>query len=241
MNEMKEAWRLATFEIKASLKWTILQFLFALLFGWFFSMTLPDGKDHLMFDLFLVLMFWAGSSWLRPKVFQLQKLDEGVHASTYFLMLNQLPVKRNTLINSRLLVHYTFSIPFNLLMLISLFILSTEVPTIMPDSSFLVFSVIWLSFGIVAGSMFPTADIGEKLKGGKVAIVLSVILFYGAAGAVLVLVNLFTSRSIAGWSIYAAVNWPIASIIISIAAVILSIWYTKRYMSRKIPTIDYLK
>ncbi|WP_433956800.1 hypothetical protein [Cytobacillus horneckiae] len=242
MNEIKEAWRLASFEIKASWKHLIFMVFYAILIGLGFSVFITETGLSLITDLFFILVFWCGSAWIKPKFFQLQKLDDGVYASTYFLLLNQLAIPRNIIINSRFFVYYFFSIPFNLLMLIALYIgLSVGVKEMMTLGSFLAFSIIWLSFGIGAGSMFPVADIGEKFRDNKLLLYLEVIFFYGGAIAIMILVNQLSSNGLVDWSIYAAQRWPVVSIIIAITIGLATFLYSKNQMQRKIPNIDYFK
>ena len=141
MSTWKQALWLAKFEMRASVKPYFLLLGYAILFGTFFSMT-NSLYNNLLVDSFFFLVFWIMAILTRPKEFQLQKITEGVWASPFVLMLNQLPIPQNVLIISRFLIFFSFSIPFHLFILTFMYIFSGELRAIMPGASYIVFSII---------------------------------------------------------------------------------------------------
>ncbi len=240
MNTMKQALWLVKFEMKASVKQYFFLLGFAIFYGIFFSMTI-SLHNTLLFDFFFILVFGFCAVWARPKELQLQKISEGLWASPFVVMLNQLPIPKNVLINSRFIVFYIFSIPFNLFILTFIYIFSMELRESIPAISYLIFSVIWICFGIAFGSMFPASDVGDKMPKNKWKWVAIGVLFYGGLIGSVIAVNMYSGQGIVGWSIHAAKEFPVVSILLSLMIAILSVIYYMRYMYKKIAQIDYLK
>jgi hypothetical protein len=241
MSEWKQAGWLAMFEVKASLKGIItlvaLSFGLALFFTEVFSITLINDAP-IVFDVFFLFTFWVLAASFRPKEHQIKRMGGDIWVSPYFTMLNQLPIKKNVLVLSRFISYFTVSIPFHILVLILIYALSAEYRAFMPVGSYLVFSIIWLSFGIVCGSMFPASDVGEKMSTFK-AVVFNV-LFFGGILAVLIVVYYLFNKGIVEMTIYAAKEWPFPSILISILLAAIGLFYYKGYVYKRIDKVDYL-
>ncbi|KOP79590.1 hypothetical protein ACFFHH_02240 [Cytobacillus solani] len=241
MSEWKQARWLAMFEVKASLKGIItliaLSFGLAIFFTEVFSITIMEDVP-IVFDVFFLFTFWVLAASFRPKEHQLKRMGGDIWVSPYFIMLNQLPVKKNVLVLSRFISYFTISIPFHILVLILIYTLSSEYRAYMPVGSYLVFSIIWLSFGVLCGSMFPASDVGEKISTLK-AIVYSV-LFYGGILAVLIVIYYVFNKGIVEMTMYAAKEWPLPSILISILLAAIGLLYYKGYVYKRIDKVDYL-
>lgn len=241
MSDWKHAWWLAMFEVKASLKGIItlvaLSFGLGIFFTEVFSITIMKDVP-IIFDVFFLFTFWVLSASFRPKEHQLKRMGGDIWVSPYFIMLNQLPIKKNVLVLSRFISYFTISIPFHILVLILIYALSSEYRVFMPAISYLVFSIIWLSFGVLCGSMFPASDVGEKISTLK-AIVYSVLL-YGGILAVLIVIYYVFNKGIVEMTMYAAKEWPLTSILISILLAVIGLLYYKGYVYKRIDKVDYL-
>jgi hypothetical protein len=238
--EIKQAWWLAKFEVKETAKrlWLILPF--ALIFGFFFTEAVGDEFSFL-YDIFFILTFWCMTYWMRPKEIQFQKVDEGVYASPYFLMLNQLAVKREALIISRFLVYYIFAIPFNIIVLSIMLLFSDFYKAELQGISTAAFFIIWLSFGIIGGSLFPASDVGDTTTKNKWFYAIYTILFFGILLGVILGIHFWAGKSIVFLSVEAAQKWPVASILISVILSILTIISGKKYAEKQIRKMNYLK
>jgi len=240
MNTMKQALWLAKFEMKASVKPYFLLFGFAILYGIFFSL-ISSTYNTLLFDFFFLFVFWYMAVSTRPKEFQLQKISEGVWASPFVLMLNQLPIPKNVLFISRFIVYFIFSLPFHIFILTFTYIFSAELRETIPATSYIVFSIIWICFGIAFGSMFPASDVGDKVPTKKWIFAALGVLFYGVVTGIVITVNMYSGRGIVSWSMYAAREFPFMSLLFSCLAAISAVIYYMRAMRKKIAQIDYLK
>lgn len=242
MGEWKQALWLAKFEIKASVQGILLLFAMTLGLSLFFTSVFSGSvleAAPLVFDVFFLLTFWMVAASFRPKEFQLKKIGGDTWASPYFIMLNQLPITKNVLVMSRFISYFIVSIPFHVLVLTLIYAFSSEYRDVLPIASYLVFSIIWISFGIACGAMFPAGDAGEKMSTTK--LVVFNILLWGGLLAILIAINIIYNQGIVAWTMYAAKEWPFTSTAVSIIVVIGNLLYYKGYMYKKIDKVDYLK
>lgn len=240
MDTWKEALWLAKFELKKSLK-SFFMFIVALLFlSIFFTTTMPEylEKGLVGLDLFFLIAFGTVAGWVKQKEFQLQKMSGDLWASPFFITLNQLPITRDVLAKSRFIIYFIYSIPFNLLLLILLYVLSPELRMVMPIYSYIAFSFIWMSYGIYFGLAFPAADAGDQM--GLIKQIIYTILFFFGIIAVLVIFQLLYGDGLVSWTMMVARKWPISSMIVSIVATIIGIRYWKSYIFKKMREVDYL-
>ncbi|MFO1446511.1 hypothetical protein KDN24_25565 [Bacillus sp. Bva_UNVM-123] len=240
MNVWKQALWLSRFEVRASLKSFLILFIIAIFYGLFFSISFAEF-DFFVNDLFFIFIFWSMSNVVRPKVFTLQKISDGVWAAPFVVMLNQLPIQKNVLIISRFITYFIFSIPFHLLMLIFIYTFSADLREIVSAGSFIAFSIIWICYGVASGSMFPASEIGDKAPKNNLVLSALGILFYGGVLGIIIVINIFSSRSIVSWSIYAVNERPFVSSFLSCVIAILVVGYYTRYMRKKMDKIDFLK
>ncbi|KAB2330575.1 hypothetical protein [Bacillus mesophilum] len=240
MAEIKQAWWLAKFEVKEIAKrlWLILPF--ALVFGFFFTVAIEEEISFL-YDIFFIICFWCMTYWMRPKEIQFQKVDEGVYASPYFLMLNQLAVKREALIVSRFLIYFIFAIPFNIIVLTIMLVFSDFYRTELQGVSSAAFFVIWLSFGIIGGALFPASDVGDTTTKNKWFYAIYTILFFGILLGAILGVHFWAGKGVVLLSIEAAQKWPAIAIISSVILSVISIVYGKKYAEKQIRRMNYLK
>ncbi|MBS4192526.1 hypothetical protein KHA94_20495 [Bacillus sp. FJAT-49705] len=241
MSEWKQACWLAMFEVKSSLKGIITLAAMALGLPLFFTelisfSVLEDAP--IVYDFFFVFIFWTVAASLRPKEIQLKKMSGDSWVSPYFIMLNQLPIKKNVLVMSRFISYFSISIPFHALFLTIYYALSPELREVMPNASYIVFSIIWICFGIMSGSIFPASDVGEKLSTWK--IVVFNIFFFGAIIAIFLGFYFVYGQGIVAGTIHAANEWPLLSIAVSILIAVMGFLYSKGYIYKKIDKVDYL-
>lgn len=241
MESWKQAVWIAKFELKKSLKGNIV--LLSMLFCYliFFVPILPSylEKGFVGFDLFFLMAFGIAPFLGRSKEFQLQKVGGDIWASPFFITLNGLPIMKDVLIKSRIVVNISYSIPFYVMMLGLLYALSPDLRMSLPFHSYLVFSIIWICIGINLGTSFPAADVGDKVTMLKTVLVF-VLVFIGLF-IVLTVFTLLYEDGLVGWTMMVAEDWPILSIIVSFILTVLGFRYMKSYMLKKMQQIDYLK
>ncbi|WP_269410654.1 hypothetical protein [Lentibacillus daqui] len=243
MKDWKQAWYLAKFELKAS-KWMFLLLLLFTFFMLFFFVTVLDTgveKRTAGFDFFFILMFSSTMMiWWKPKDFQINKVGGDVFASPSLVMLNHLAIKKDVIIKSRFFVHFVYSFPYQLILLLCLYPLTPALQSVLTLNDYIVFSIIWLSFSFYVGYLFASSEIGGK---SKLSATLAGILILGIVIVTLFLfslIQLITGYTIFYWTIIIAQNWPLASSLISIILAILGINYWLHYARKGMDKIDYL-
>ncbi|SEN85246.1 hypothetical protein SAMN05192533_12320 [Mesobacillus persicus] len=239
MDHWKQAFWLVKFELKKSITAIGLLLLMAISASYFFSEFYVFYRDTgiIFYELAFLMVFGIAAIWAKPKEFQYQKINDETWGLPLFMTLSQLPIKREALINSRFLIYYFYSIPLHLLILISVYTLTPALRESMDIPSFLVFSLIWLSFGVSVGSIFPAVDAGDYITLLK-STIQTIPLFFGIVVA-LVLIQMGTENGIVAWTMIAATEWPFQSIVGSVLIVRLSTVFWKRKMKQKIQKVDY--
>ncbi|WP_188454745.1 hypothetical protein [Virgibacillus oceani] len=240
MQDWKHAFWLARFELRASKKGFLGLFVFFIFMMLFFVSSAGSYLENNFagFDVFFILFFTVSMIWTKPKDFQNKKINGEIFASPSLVMLNQLPIRKGIIVKSRFIVHFVYAFPFQLALLVSLYLLTPELQELMSLGSYGVFSIIWLAFGIYAGSIFPASDAGEKLR-ATTAIVYGFI-FILIALFVFAIFQLISDYGVVQWTIIFAQKWPFLSSILSILLAFFGFNYWQRYMKKTMEKLDYL-
>ncbi|MBY7144904.1 hypothetical protein KFZ56_17960 [Virgibacillus sp. NKC19-3] len=240
MQDWRQAYWLATFEWKTSLKTFIGLFLFYAFMTLFFlpSFSAYLENDFAGFDLFFMILFALAPAWLRTKEFKYQKISGEIWASPALIMFAQLPVSKNIIIKNRFIVYAAYSVPYSLLMLIALYIVNPEFQVMMSPLSHVAFIIIWIAFGIYAGFIMPASDAGDKVN-TKIMTFYTIGLIIGGL-MLLTFFHLLFGNGPVYLTIIAARHWPLLSSIISIVLVFLGFHYWQRYMNKQMDKLDYL-
>lgn len=240
MQNWKQAFWLARFELNASKKNILFSFVYFLFTGAslisVFSSYLEKGI--VLIDFLFLLMFTIGPIWTKPKDFQIQRINSELVAAPAFIMLNQLPIKQDVIIKSRFIIYFAYSFIFQVLLLVSLYAFIPELQSMLSFGTFIIFVIIWISFGIYIGYIFPATDAGEKTTSTKSTIY--TVLMVVAAIVVFTIYQIMFQHGIVHWTIIFAQKWPALSTIISIVLAILGYNYWQRYMKKVANKIDYL-
>src|SRR5699024_11095757 len=136
----------------------------------FFHIVLANSgveKKTAGFDFFFILIFSSLLMvWLKPQDFQMNKISGNIVASPSLFMLSHLAVNKDVIINSRFIIHFVYTFPFQFLLLLGLYLLTPTLQSALNISAYIAFCIIWLSFGFYAGYLFFAGDAGGKNKGG---------------------------------------------------------------------------
>ncbi|WP_373894140.1 hypothetical protein ACUL41_01525 [Virgibacillus natechei] len=240
MQDWKQAYWLATFEWKAYIRAFIWSFLFFAVIAIFFleSFSAYLANDFVGYDLIFIILFALAPSWLRSKEFQIQKISGELWASPSLIMLSRLPVSKNVITKNRFIVYFAFAFPYQLLMLIALYVVNPEFQLMMSHASHIAFAIIWLAFGVYVGFIMPVSDSGDKAN-TKIITLYSIVLIIGGIG-ILTAFHLLFGYGFVYWTVMLSQNWPLLSSVISIVLAFLGFHYWQRYMKRNIDKLDYL-
>lgn len=233
MNTWKEALWIAKIEWKKSWFGTLCLF-FTLFVIWVLGA--ETQPPSLLTDIGFLLIFGCVAFLVRPKELQLQKVEGDIWGSPFFMMLNMLPIEKDVLIKSRFVQMLFPSLPFQLLFL---FLFSPWLVDSMAVLEYVAFSITWFAFGVSSSFIFALSDVGDRYT--PVRLFVYSVAFYTGLMFFLVWLSKKTDSGIVGWTIIAAKNFPIWSILISVAVTVGCYYFSKYYMNKKMIQIDYLK
>lgn len=242
MQEWKQACSLAKLELKASGLALLFAFIFVLLIISSLVSSLDSylGNGYVGYDFFFVLVFSIAAIWTKPKDFQIQKINGNFSASPLLVMQKQLPIKQEVIIKSRFIVHFFYSFPFQVLTLFAVYLFS-PLQGMLSIGSFIAFSIMWLSFGIYAGYMFPMTDAGEKgpFSETTAAVIFGVVLLI-IIFIIFSFIHILFDNGIVYWSIILVQKWPILSTAVSIVLAFAGFKHWQYYMRKRMNRFDYL-
>lgn len=239
MDSWKKAYGLALLELRESKRGFILSFVFYFFIAIYVISSFPSylEKNFLGVDSLLIIAFTIAPLWARPKPFQVRKLNSG-NVAPSVVMLLQFPIQKDIIIKSRLIIHYVNSLPFQFILLASIYLFSRSVQDMMTLGTYIVFVIIWLSFSVYIGGMMPIADIGDDTPPFKMVVytILTIIVVL----YIYLMITFLSDFGIVQWTLIFAEKWPVASTILSIAFAVIGYKYWYHYMKKQLRTLDYM-
>lgn len=240
MNEWKQAYQLAAFELRASIKSFLLILVFYIAMSLIFmqSFDVYLNGEFKFFDVMFLLIFFMFPAWMKSKEFQMQKLGGDLWTVPSIIMLQQLPVSKDVIVKSRFIIHAFCSFPFQLVLFIAMPLMSETFRELMTPSDYIVFVLIWLSLSIAVGFVMASSEAGGNYK--TKAIAMSFVYLLVGAAVFYVLILLVADDGFIRWTMSVAKEWTLLSVI---AAVIVSIagWkYWQADMKKNMKKADYL-
>lgn len=240
MKNWQQAFWLAKFELKESK----LSFLFLLLFyllmtlGFISSFESYLDANFVGIDLIFIICFTYAAIWARPKHFQVRQVNDELVASPALFALQQLPITKDLIVKSRFIIYFVYSVPPQILLLTSLYLFTPAIHGMVGISSYLVFTIIWLSFGVYSGGIIPASDAGDKASRLKVA-VYGVLMLFGMIAFFTIFIAV-SEHGIVHWTLILAKKWPLLSSVSSIILAFIGFNYWQSYMKKMLGKLDYL-
>lgn len=240
MNEWKQAFSLAKFELKVSivnilLCWFIMTF-FSLIFFTSFSSYIEN--NYVGFDIFFVLGLSFIPLFFRSKHYQYQKYGDEFYASPTFIMMTQLPIPKGVLVKSRLLITFVYLLPFMVTIFPIIYLFIPGISEVMGLPAYGTFFIIWLSLIIIFGMMLPASDPGDK-----VTILIMTVYFIVTFLILFIIISFFyqiLGYGIVAFVIHLASNWALISIVVSIVLVFVSWKFWTYHMTKTAKKLDYM-
>lgn len=239
LEDWKQAAALAKFELRNSKRALITLVVMLITYAFLMIYSAPMLVETIIYDLFFLIFIGMAASWAKPKDFQINKMWNGLWGTPYFSLLHQLPIRKEILIKNRFVIYYAYSIPFHALFLISIYAFSSSIRTILTFPEYTAFTIIWLSFGIYWGTVFPLSDLGEIRETSTFKISLYIILYFGLIIGGVFTVELFTGYGVVYSSMMLAKKWPLLSSLLSIILAFVCTVIALRQANKKIMKIDY--
>jgi hypothetical protein len=239
MENWKKAFWLTKLELRYYAKSFLLLLGILIMLLIFIVPTMADYFENstLGIDVFFILAFCIVTTWVKPKQFQIQDHSNGLLLSPHLVMLNQLPTRRGMIVKHRFLTYIIISIPFNILFLLFLYILTPIIHDTMPIGTYLVFSIFWLCLSIYIGCSEIVTEAGDD----KVLLIIrGLVLGFISVITMIIVFHKIYPRGFVHWTIYISTNFPVLVILISISLAIFGFKFWMKRMDRKIKKIDYL-
>lgn len=240
MNTWKQAYWLAGFELKARIKRSLIILAFYTFVGFICLSTFDNylAENFYVFDLLFLLLFIMFPAWMKPKIFQMQKMDGDLWTVPAVIMLQQLPVSKAVIVKSRFIIHSVYSFPYQLILLIMLLAMSPTFREMVTPLSYLAFVIIWLAISVAVGFAMAASEAGgtfdtKLLAKSMLYLVLGIAIFYTAF-------QWLADEGFITWTIGLAQNWPLPSIAISLLVVYAGWNYWQAVMKKDIEKADYI-
>jgi len=240
MNTWKQAYWLAMFELKQSKLNLLLLLIFLplIILGFIASFESYLDLNFVGIDFYFILSFTFAAAWTKPKYFQVQQLNDELVASPTVVMLQQLPISKELIIKSRFIIYFIYSFPPQILLLIALYLFTPTIQGMMDLSLYIVFAIMWLSFGVYMGGIIPSSDAGDRASPRKV-VVYAVLMLIGVI-AFFTIFHIVSDYGIVHLTLIIAKKWPILSGLISVALAYFGFIYWQSYMKKLMEKLDYL-
>ncbi|MEZ7170770.1 hypothetical protein [Sporosarcina sp. OR05] len=240
MNEWKQAYRLAAFEITVSMKKFLLILVFSIAMGLIYMLSFQsylEGEFE-FFDVLFLLIFMMFPAWMKNKEFQMRKMDGDLWTSPSIIMLQHLPVPQKIIIKSRFIIHSFHSFPFQLILLIAMPLMSVNFRDTMSPFAYIAFVLIWLSLSIAVGFTMAASEAGGNYK--TKTIVLSFFYLLIGVSAFYFLFPILLDKGLIEWTMSIAKDWTLLSIIFAVLLSIGSWKYWQTEMRKTMKKTDYL-
>lgn len=240
MHTWKQAYWLAGFELKARIKRSLLMLAFYTIVGFIFLTSFDNylADNFYAFDLLFLLLFIMFPAWMKPKIFQMQKMDGDLWTVPAVIMLQQLPVPKAVIVKSRFIIHSVYSFPYQLMLLVMLLAVSSGFREMITPLSYAAFVTIWLAVSVAVGFAMAASEAGgtfetKLLAKSMIYLVLGIAVFYTAF-------QWLADEGLIYWTIGLAQDWPFLSIGVSLLTIYAGWNYWQRVMRKDIERADYL-
>lgn len=241
LESWKQAILLAKFELRNSKKALLTLSILLITYVTFMVLSARTYVEtgFVLFDVFFLLITGIAVIWAKPKDFQLQKIGGMSAVNPYFVMLNQLPIPKGILIKNRFVIYYAYAVPFHTLFLMLIYVFSETIRAELTVTQYIAFSLIWISFGVYWGSIYPASDVGDASNSSTFKVIVYLILFMAIVGGGIAILQAYTGVGVIYWTMLIAKKWPFLSSLVSVTAAGLSTIYWLSYANKNMKKVDY--
>src|SRR5690625_1477369 len=174
---------------------------------------------------------------IRPKVFRTQNLGYNFRVCEHLVHLQQLPLKKSTIVTYRLIVNYVILTPLLIIYLTTLYIVIEPLKQLLPLNHFIVFAIIWLMIAVIILNIQVITDFGTNILYSYIYLFF---IFLPIIIAIIAIFNIVIKKSLFELMVFFSTHFPIQSFIISFLVIILSIVISYRWCLIRMSKIDYL-
>lgn len=235
ISSWKDSFYLAILEFRTQFGYIVFGWFVILIVGALFLSSFYNylQNNHPAFDLMFIAYFFAFPYWMRSRQMLIQKINQQHYASPFFLLLAQLPVNKRSIIRSRIIAYYLFSIPILGVTFLALFVFDARLYKIFNFGTYLIFFTVWIAFSAWFGIALVAAEAGTKnymwqsLIG--LFIVTSIFIFHH-----------YLQMGVIAWTVHMVHTYPFQTFATSIF-IFLTGWQSWQFiMKKRFTSVDYL-
>lgn len=236
MSEWKQAWSVALLEMRTNKKGYLLIAFFAAIYLFVIMLMSIERVNTFLIDLFMILLVWV-PMLMRGKAYTAQKLENGLYASRFVILLSQFPISKKVIIKSRFILTFLFNVCLNALLLSILYFSVEAFNRQLLGIAVIIFILIWLCVGYQTGAMIPASEIGKTYTPFK--LIFFSIYLYGSLAIIIFIFHVFLKMSIVEWTIYLANEQQVITMISLFVIMVLTHIYGKYEAKKAIDWVDY--
>lgn len=236
MDNWKHAVYLAWFEIRYSFVQLLFSLPLIMMFSLFISLStdLFEQSNAIFVDLLLIWLSFV-PFLIRPESTKIQKINGKLLASPVILMNLTVPVPKDILIKSRIVISLIHSLTISIPFLFIIYLFSPSAKGLLSFGLYSVFMIVWVAFQVII--VPPTADIGQRTSFVTSTFIL--IAFLVLLIGFLYFLHFYLGIGIVHGSIKLIQDWPILTAITAILLIVLNVNKNQFYMKKQLKKIDY--
>lgn len=236
MSEWKQAWKIVLLELKLNKLGYLFMLLMSAIYLSFVITMNETSSRAVLVDIFLIILVWFPMV-MRGKEYTGQKIENGLYASRFVMLLSQFPITKEVIIKSRVLNTLLFNVCLNVCFLTIIYIFVESLHSQLSGLSSLVFILFWLCFGYQLGAVMPANEIGATYTIMK--LIVYCLLLYGFVAGVLFVFHYFLDTSLFDGSIYLAKEHTMITLFVLLILTIGTHFYGMYEAKKAIRRVDY--
>lgn len=240
MINWKDIWWLTKFEFRHAYREFFVRFAILIVAFTIVVSSVPDYFEQAFIgvDFQFLFIFIVFGGYFISKPFKAEKVSGEFFVSPHLITLNALPISRKTIVKYRFTSYFIVSFFFNSLFLIGLYILSPIIRDMMTPSIYIVFSIIWLCFGIYIGAI----QLLFEVKFNRLIFMLVFIFILGPIFLIVdtVLFYKIYTNGLVHWVIMIANHFPIIASVLSILLAVIGWNFWMYRMRLRMERTDYV-
>lgn len=236
VSEWKQAWNIVLLEMKLNKLGHLSMLLIGAIYLTFIMMMMNGKSSPIVVDAFLIFLIWLPMV-MRGKEYTGQKVENGLYASRFVMLLTQFPIAKEVIIKSRVLITLLFNVCLNAGFLTFIYFFVESIYSQLSGLSALIFIMFWLCFGYLIGAFMPASEIGAMYS--LLKLIVYSILLYGFIIVVLFVFHYFLRISLFDWSIYLAKEHTVITLFVLLILTIGTHFYGMYEAKKAIHRVDY--
>lgn|SRR5690625_1254652 len=230
----KDSFYLAILEFRTQFGYIVFGWFVILIVGALFLSSFYNylQNNHPAFDLMFIAYFFAFPYWMRSRQIIFQKMNDQLHASPFVLLLAQLPVNKMTVVRSRIIAYYLFSLPIMGTTFLTLYAFDFRLQNMFSFGSYVIFFIVWISLSALFGLALVAVEMGMKhyVWQGMVGLLLVTIIF---------IFQYYVQTGLVAWTVDIANVYPLQTFGATIGIFLFGSYCWKSIMKKRFEIIDY--